>query len=262
MRSTDVQVLANRRVRYCFDRTKGSLVSVTNRATGNECLQGSTGYGNMFCVYYDFLKEFEVTGAKGMTPLAAVSPSEISRRTFSPHNGHIVAMREKPSGASRSLTMTYEDADHQWRVKLTVTLHGESPGSIWKMSLQNISDSSAECMCSFPLISGVRLGDGKRNLMVVNDQAGYILPLWSAEGGIYGNASYMSMQWGCVFDEASKDAFAFIIRDSELRNKQIRYSRPSIEVNYFPPSKLAAGQSMTIPVQAEKTFPAGVSATT
>jgi hypothetical protein len=78
--------------------------------------------------------------------------------------------------------------------------------------------------------------------MVVNDQAGYILLLRSATGGVYGNASYMSMQWGCVFDEASGDASAFIVQDSDLLNKQIRYDRPLIEVNYFPPKVLAAGE--------------------
>lgn len=55
------------------------------------------------------------------------------------------------------------------------------------------------------------------------------------------------MQWGCVFDEASGDAFAFIVRDSDLLNKQIRYDRPFIEVNYFPPKVLAAGESITLP---------------
>ena len=84
-------------------------------------------------------------------------------------------------------------------------------------------------------------------MMVVNDQAGYILPLWSAPGGIYGNASYMSMQWGCAFDETSRDALAFIVRDRELRNKQIRYEKPSIEVNYFPPQTLEPGQSVPFP---------------
>ena len=49
------------------------------------------------------------------------------------------------------------------------------------------------------LLSGLRLGSGDGNLMVVNDQAGYVLPLWAHSGGTYGNARYMSMQWGCVF---------------------------------------------------------------
>ena len=102
-------------------------------------------------------------------------------------------------------------------------------------------------MCSFPLLSGLRLGSGDGNLMVVNDQAGYVLPLWAHSGGTYGNARYMSMQWGCVFDERSRDAFGFIVRDPDIRNKQIRYLEPSIEVSYFPPFSIPPGETVTFP---------------
>ena len=247
MKSDNIHFLSNRSVRFGFERDTGRLVSAINRVTGNDCLRASNEAGNVFCVYYDFAKEFEITGAPGMTPYAAPKPSNICHRVFSPREAHVVAMDEKRSGAFRSLTMTYADEDGQWRVKLTVTLVGESPSSIWKMNLENTGPSPLECMCSFPRIGGVSLGNGRRNMMVVHDQAGYILPLWSATGGIYGNASHMSMQWGCVFDEASRDALAFIVRDPGLRNKQIRYDKPSIEVSYFPPRMLKPGESVTIP---------------
>ena len=41
---------------------------------------------NVFRVYNDFKKEFEITGIPGMTPYAASDRSEISKRTFSPRN--------------------------------------------------------------------------------------------------------------------------------------------------------------------------------
>jgi len=130
---------------------------------------------------------------------------------------------------------------------LTVRVSRGSAGSLWRLKVKNAGTESRELMASFPLVSGVRLGDGRKNLMVVNDQAGYILPLWSSGGGIYGNSGRMSMQWGCVYDEASGDAFAFIVRDPDVRNKQIRYLKPSIEVSYFPPLTLAPGESADFP---------------
>ena len=262
MISEDYEGIENRYVRFCFDRATGKLASVQNRVTGNELLQGDARIGNIFCAYHDFCREFEIAHVKpgaapprgyvfranyGRTPFRATMPSEITRQTFSPSGGCVASFRARRGTASSSLRITYTDENSRWQASLGVSLKDEETSSIWKMSLKNIGDDPAELMVSFPLISGIKLGSGNRNLMVVNDQAGYILPLWSNEGGIYGNARYMSMQWGCVFDEQSRDAFGFIVRDPEIRNKQIRYIEPSIEVSYFPPLLLEPGQSVSFP---------------
>ena len=155
----------------------------------------------------------------------------------------------RSSGGEQILTISYHGtaAAAPLRASLSVSLAAGADSSIWELRLINTGTAPVACMCSFPLISGLSLGNGNDNLMVVNDQAGYILPLWAHSGGTYGNARYMSMQWGCVFDEQSRDAFAFIVRDPDIRNKQIRYLKPAIEVSYFPPLTIGAGETVTFP---------------
>jgi len=102
----------------------------------------------------------------------------------------------------------------------------------------------------FPFFHGIRLGNGQKNLMVVNDEAGYVRPLWTPgkeRGGVYGHGTQMSMQWGCVFDDETKDALGFIVEDPDLGNKEIIYAKPSIQVRHFPPVILRPGQTMTFP---------------
>ena len=244
-----VETIENDRVAFSFDRRTGALVRVRNRVTGNECLQGRAERGNVFAVYYDFTGEFEITGSERESPHAAPLPATIADSVFSPFQASTPRFARRRSGGAQILTIEYDCADSSapLRAHLGVSLDSGSDSSIWSVRLTNTGAAPVACMCSFPLLSGLRLGTGDGNLMVVNDQAGYVLPLWAHSGGTYGNARHMTMQWGCVFDEQSRDAFAFIIRDPDIRNKQIRYLEPSIEVSYFPPFSIAPGATVTFP---------------
>jgi hypothetical protein len=247
MKSKQFETLENRLVRFSFDAESGALESIVNKATGNEYLRGSGGAENIFGVYHDFDKEFNVTAPSDGTPCFADSPEKIAKQRFSPSSSVHASFSRRDTETRRSLTISYKNPSLSILAKLTVALAADSETSVWKLTLKNFGSSTVELMACFPLINGLRLGDGRRNLMVVHDQAGYILPLWSAEGGIYGNAKYMSMQWGCVFDEQSGDAFGFIVDDPEIRNKDIKYEKPAIKVNYFPPVVLQPGETYTLP---------------
>ena len=244
-----VVTIENGSAAFSFDRGSGALVSVRNRVTGNEYLQGTAERGNVFAVYYDFTGEFEITGAERESPHAATLAAAISDSVFSPFQAGTPRFARGGSGDTRTLTVEYDCGDRSapLRARVGVSLGPDADSSIWSLALTNIGAAPVTCMCSFPLLSGLRLGSGDGNLMVVNDQAGYVLPLWAHSGGTYGNARYMSMQWGCVFDERNRDAFGFIVRDPDIRNKQIRYLEPSIEVSYFPPFSIPPGETVTFP---------------
>lgn len=229
-----------------FDTKSGCLTQIRNKATGNELLAGREHSGNVFKIYFDFDRTFDISGADGRTPEDADLPGEISRAAFSPASG--TAEFSRLQGADGDgLTIIYADQATDLRAIISVVLHNERPAALWSLKLSNGGKEPRSVMSSFPIFSGLSLGTGKNNLMVVNDQAGYVLPLWSSEGGIYGNAGQMSMQWGCVFDEESRDAFGFIIKDPDLKNKQIRYHEPSVEVSYFPEVVLEQGQTIAFP---------------
>ena len=80
---------------FSFERRSGALVSVRNRVTGNECLQGPVQRGNPFAFYYDFSGEFEITGSERESPHAATLPAAITRSVFSPHPGEVTAVRPR-----------------------------------------------------------------------------------------------------------------------------------------------------------------------
>lgn len=248
-----VETVGNPAVRFSFDRDTGELCGITNRATGHECLAPSGGRtasgraaGNPFGVYSDFARGFAITAPEGRTPSEADRPGDIAREVFTPAKAAARFARSKKNG-TETLRVTYRAAGAPWAATLTVKMVGRSASSLWSLAVKNASAAPRELMTAFPLFTGLRLGSGRRNLMVVNDQAGYVLPLWAAGGGIYGKAERMSMPWGCVYDEESGDAFAFLIRDPALRNKQIRYAKPAIEVSYFPPVTLAPGEGVRFP---------------
>ena len=77
-----LETIENGSAAFSFDRGSGALVSVRNRVTGNEYLQGTAERGNVFAVYYDFTGEFEITGAERESPHAATLPAAITDSVF------------------------------------------------------------------------------------------------------------------------------------------------------------------------------------
>lgn len=237
-----VETISNEYLEFSFTSDTGSLIGIRNLLSGNEYLPEKGVTDNPFLVYYNFFKEYEYGCAE-----ISGDPKTISNKTFPPSFNIKVSFQRKEDGEKKVLKIVYTDSFGQWKSEITVSLKARTTSSQWKMSLTNIGNSPEQFMGIFPLISGLKLGDGGKNLMVVNDQAGYISPLWSRKGGVYGKGGEMSMQWGCIFDETTKDAFGFIVKDDKLKNKEIRYEKPSIQVRYFPPQILNSGQSIEFP---------------
>ena len=246
MGDTKTETIGNKLFELGFDQTTGALISIRNQITGNEYLNGQRTDGNPFSVYHDFTKEFEIAAPENQTPQIADLPGDISRKAFTPSSSSASFQREDtPDG--KSLAITYHDGETGLEVTIKVAVETDQATATMSFSVKNTGSDPIKLMCSFPMIGGLSLGTGQNNLMVVNDEAGYILPMWSFDGGIYGNAGQMSMQWGSVFDDDSGDAFGFIVRDPDLKNKQIRYHKPVIEVSYFPEIDLKPGQTIQLP---------------
>lgn len=242
-----VETISNEYLEFSFVGSTGGLVSVRNLLSGNEYLQRKIATGNPFLVYYGFFKEYKFYHASNLgNDDTGGDPKDISNKTFSPSADVTVGFTRKDTKGAKVLRIVYADTDGQWKSEITVSLKA-GISSQWKMKLTNTGNSPEQFMGAFPVISGLQLGDGKSNMMVVNSQAGYIRPLWSHAGGVYGNSTQMSMQWGCVFDETTKEAFGLIVKDEKLKNKEIKYEKPSIQVRYFPPQTLNPGQSMEFP---------------
>lgn len=247
------EIVSNGSIALSFDKITGSLVDIRNLETGHSCLGGRARLGNPFAVYHTFFKEFEIGEQRHVT----ASPETIASGLFSPGKGVSARFRRPELSGNPALSITYEDTSEFWQATLIVEALGDEQSFRCRLDVKNLADKARPILGVFPLLSGVRLGTGRKNLMTVHDQGGYVRPLWTPKptypshwperGGIYGNALIMNMQWGCVFDEASQDALAFIIEDDQLRNKDICYERPSIQVRYFPPVTLAPGESMEFP---------------
>ena len=237
-----MEIFANKTTSFSFDSKTGRLTDIRNLETGNSCLKKTAVTGNPFAVYYDFHREYELPGIpNGPDPLPA--PSQLARKIFAPATAETAKFKRKGG----TLSITYMGGP--WQAELTVSQEGCF--SRWRLQVKNISTHSCQMMGVFPFLNGVRLGNGRRNLMVVNDEAGYVRPLWTKghqeRGGVYGHGSVMSMQWGCLFDEETKDALGFIVEDGEIRNKEILYEKPSVQVRYFPPVTLKPGGTLAFP---------------
>jgi hypothetical protein len=243
-----VETVSNKNISFSFDSKTGMFVEMRNLRTGNSCLKKNKGVGNPFAVYYDFHREFEFPGIPSYTPEPLPGPSELARKVFSPVSSDKVGIKKKGS----TLHLTYSEGP--WQAEMTVSL--EEQFSRWGLKVKNVSDQPCSMMGVFPFLNGVRVGNGKKNLMAVNDESGYVRPLWAKRvgkdfykerGGIYGQGLNMSMQWGCMFDEETKDALGFIVEDKEIRNKEIVYEKPAVQVRYFPPVMVKPGETYDFP---------------
>ena len=242
----DVVRIASSCLEVTLDRRNGTLLGMRNLHSGNQALP-MRSFKGPFAIYHDLYREYDqLEGRSHRRPRTA--PADIARRVFRPGRGaKAFFAADAPDGALR---VTYTEPTGRWQAELTVTLAADAPSSRWSLQLTNISSEPAAYMGVFPWIGGLRLGSGRHNRMVVNDQAGYIDRLWSHRGGVYGDGAQMSMQWGCAFDDdpaGAGDALAFVVRDADIRNKEIIYERPSIQVRYFPPQTLQPGEAVAFP---------------
>ncbi len=247
MENQDIVRIASSYMEITFDWQTGALLEVRNLSSGNAVLTSQKGFPGPFTVHYDFFGEYDqLEGRSHRRPRTA--PADIARRVFRPGRGVKASFDTGISG--QAARITYTEPTSHWQAVLAVALSADEPNSRWSLQLTNIGSEPAAYMATFPWIGGLRLGNGLLNRMVVNNQAGYVDRLWAVRGGVYGDGMQMSMQWGCAFDDdpaGAHDALGFIIRDADIRNKEIIYERPAIQVRYFPPQTLQPGETVTFP---------------
>ncbi len=241
------ETLGNELFDFAFDDATGRLVGIHNLVTGGKCLQAVPAGGNPFAVYTDFTGEFVVPVNPNRVLDQPLDPETFSMGLFAPSEGVRADFSRETRAGGEALTITYSRPNQPLVARVTVKVRSADPASRWSFSLTNTGAEPVTVMAVFPFLSGIHLGDEMTNLMVEANQAGYVRPLWAARGGVYGGGAQQSMQWGCVFDEEGCEALGFLIRDAALRNKQIAYRKPSIEVRYFPPEELTPGETLLLP---------------
>ncbi len=244
------ELLTNAHLSLAFEPTTGALLSIRNAHSGGEMLRARSAQRGPFAIYHRFHSPYAELGPDTSAHRAHTEPADIAGAVFSPATALPARFARTATPDGETLSVTYSDANGQWRAQLTVALPRDQSTSRWGLRLTNLGTEPADYLGVFPLLPGVRLGNRRRNRMMVANNAGYITPLWATRGGVYGDAAQVGMQWGCVFDDdpaGAHDALAFIVRDPDLRRKAILYQRPDIAVRYYPPRTLQPGKSVTFP---------------
>lgn len=242
--------IANESMVLMFD-SDGRLMDICNRKNGHSCLNAPCDIRGPFEVWSNMSQPFEIVSYPGFGADRPTPPAAIAQRVFRAESNTKAEFHHE---GERSLTIRYTDSAGVWRAELSATMLDAA--ARLGLTITNVSRQPQEMMGVFPFLGGVGLGKCQNNLMVVNDEAGYIRPLWAESagggrhpesGGVYGCGLQVSMQWGCVFDETSGDALGFVIEDADLRNKEFAYDKPTLQVRYFPPRTVAPGESFPFP---------------
>ena len=227
-----------------FDPSTGSLVSLRSKPAGREFIRPRPqGSGNPFGIWTDFFAPyrfvFDENAYKGVFHSSKVlppDPRQIAHTRMQPTEGVKVEVDESRLSLG-------------WRInglEIRVTVSLDGCRSRWAMTIANRGTSRQSILPVFPWIDGISLS-GETGRMVALSQAGYIADLWAHQGGAYGNCFHSSAQFGCLFEEDTGDALGFYVEDGSFGAKDIRYVKPSIQVRWFPPRDLGAGQSIALP---------------
>jgi hypothetical protein len=212
--------------RLTFDRGTGALTGVTNLLTGDNYLKRAGAAP--FRIYSGFTKEFELNDDPAAT-------------------SGLVSCRLARVGRRGGLSLSYEGDGLAARLRITPA---EPVGATdWSLRVTNTGEEAREIMVSFPCFEGVQLGPpGAENLAAAMQHAGVVVPAWGDyRGGVVGNGGQVSMQWHAIWDPVSRGALGLIMMDPRALPKMLNLVDRSIEVRYFPPRRLAPGQTMPLP---------------
>jgi hypothetical protein len=234
-------ILENDACRIEFDGTSGELVRIENRKLGDNILKASPRPGIPFRVSSGFKKPWLPTTSNG----AAIQLGTDSIQ--------LVSAKAKSEEAGKSLTLNYAGGGLEFVLK--VVLRKDSGDSEWRLTVKNSGAQEQDVLVEFPVLDGVQLGapDAPMKQTWLN-QAGLITDAWTFPERTYGLSTEWSMQWHSVFDPASGSAFGLIIKDPEALAKKLIENKPVLKVSYFPPRRLAVGESRTLPTTLLKVY--------
>ena len=235
--TADLVGLETPEVRIAFERTHGRLVSLYNHLTKDEYLKEPQQHGNPFRIYTDFIRSFELGD----------DPSEIARTALDPASCRLVAVEFGDDPNLPGLGLSYRDEAQHWQMHLGVKPSaGES--SEWTLEVVNIGTAAGSIIVDFPHFDRGWLGQVRqKNLATVLEQAGHIARAMDHPGGVYGDGGHWSMQWHCIFDPDSGSALGLIIKDPDVRNKQLGEGCPSVRIITFPEHKLLPRECLSLP---------------
>jgi len=234
-------VLENEICRMEFDPQNGGLRRILNQSLGDDCLKDIVPGGMPFRIFSDLTKEFEIR-VNEKYQLVFDNPAETCREIVQPSSCQLLETKQR--GGTVTLTYQHENLE----IRLRVVLEKKSGVADWFLRITNRGDEEEEFLAAFPYLEGLRLGtDPSKNLATTMDQAGLIIPAWERPGGVLGESNQMSMQWHAIWDPASKSALSMIFMDPDVLPKRIVIHEPVVELNYFPPFKLAPGKSVDLP---------------
>ncbi len=229
--------LESEEARIAFDRATGRLVSLRNNIVQDEYLKEFQEAGNPFRVYTDFVRPFEL----------ADDPADIARTALDPFCCRLVSAACEQRQGGQAVVLIYRDRAEKWELRLEVAL-AAGGSSEWNLQVTNVGTEAGQVIVEFPYLDRVCLGASRRkNLATVLEQAGYIAPSYHHPGGIHGNGGEWSMQWHCVYDPDSGGALGLIVKDSEVRNKQLRADSPSLRISTFPEQEVKPGDGLALP---------------
>jgi len=232
----DVVIAANAKCSITFSRKTGELLGIRNVPLNDPVLKGSPSFGTPFRIHTDFSGEW----------LLNTDAEKAAQTHLGPEGLAVTNVRRSMDATWDSLHLTYTGGGLE--CVLRIALEFGTGDSTWTLSVKNTGTEPRDFFVEFPRFEGVQPGsdDAKRKQTVLN-QAGWIGEAWKGGGGIYGNGGQWSMQWHALFDPASHSSFGFIVMDPELRNKRLALNKPRIAIQYFPPKKLAPGETVALP---------------
>ncbi len=232
-------VVQDERCRIEFD-DRGGLQRIYNVLLDDECLKGGQAGAMPFRIYADPTQEFEI-GHNDKFQLVFDDPPAITRTLIEPDTCRLLDITRDDG-----LTLRY--AAEGVEVSLRIVMTNEPGVSDWALHIMNTGDQPRQFLVDFPYLDGIRLGtEPDKNHATAMDQGGLIVPAWERPGGVLGESNQLSMQWHAVWDPATKSALGVIFMDADVRPKRLVLREPSLEVQYFPPVRLAPGESIDVP---------------
>ena len=222
---------------YCairLNRLTGGILGIENIALGDEVLKA--GVGGPYRIHADFDADW----------LLETDPEDAARTHLSPRDMTVNVLRTSATKTEKRVRIAARGGG--FACDLRIALLNGSGESVWKLTIMNVGDRPRDVIVDFPRLEGVHPGPSGAPLRDTRlDMAGRIVPAWSQPGGIYGDGGEWSMQWHSIYDPASQSALGLIVQDPDVLNKRLVLAEPNVLVRYFPPRRLAPGESMTLP---------------
>ena len=239
--------LANNHLALRLDTRTGALVSLVNRANGDEYLKGPTAGGNMFRGYIN-TKVPPPASRLGWAAFVGPVEDAMGGKLVDPADCELVRWTSQRHGETTELSVEMRHPGWGLLYTLKIQLADDRGAADCSLETRNESETACSIMTAFPYLTGLALGPRRKtNLGVRMFGAGLPgEPAWTNSGGAYGYQ--VSMQWLSVYEPSLNEGLAVIVMDPDLRSKIIRrFPGGGMSALFFPPVRLVPGQTHSWP---------------